>query len=428
VLTKLPGFVNGSVNLIRSGARSTAGKVLTSVADQGTASGTNFVVNVLLARWLTRADYGAFSVSWSFCIIFAAFHNALILEPMTVIGPAEYSSGLSQYLAVVRRLNWYTILALGVLAAIAAFFYREIPVKHALETLSICLPGYLLLLMRRREQYVLNQPRKALQLSLAYACIVAALLALLHAIGWMSALTGLVCIGASLPVALWGFTTGPEGDLRSVAKAHWHYGRWLFASSILAVGIPDMQTILLSVMVDLKAAGALRALMNFILPLPQLLTVLSVYALPRLSYRMKRDGVGRGLRQAIVFPAAMIGLSFAYVGLLLAGGGWLEKTLYNGRMAQYVTYIPMLALATLLAAIGAGFSTLLRAAQNSQHQLISGVVGTVTGVGAALLLLKRYGLSGAITSMVLANAASSLCIVGIYIWMLRKRPASWILS
>jgi O-antigen/teichoic acid export membrane protein len=213
--------------------------------------------------------------------------------------------------------------------------------------------------------------------------------------------------------------------VRPIARAHWKYGSWLFASTLVAFGIPDLQTILLSVMVDLKSAGALRALMNFVLPLAQLLTVLSIYCLPRLARQMKLHGAGRGLRQTIVFPLAIIVTAIGYLGVLLGFGPLLERVLYGGRMTQYLVYLPWLAAAALLSAVGAGFSTQLRAAQNSQHQLLAGVAGTATGIVAALLLLKRHGLQGAIWSMILANAVSTLSILATYLWMIRRQRASW---
>lgn len=399
------------------------------------------MMNVLLARWLTRGDYGAFSVCWSFCLIFAAFHNALILEPMTVVGPAEYGSELPGYFQIVRRLNWYVVAALGVVAAAIGLLYRQADVRSALAATALALPGYLLLLAVRRRQYVMNQPARAFHISVVYAITLGLTLAVLRGFGLLSAMSGVVCIGMALPVAVWAqhrnfqetqakAPAPPRApalqiDMKWVAREHWRYGRWLFASAILAVGVPDLQTILLSALVDLRSAGALRALMNFVLPLSQLATVLSIYALPRLASKMKRYGAGRGLRQAIVFPIAITILALLYLGVLVACGSFLERLLYNGRMAQYLVYLPLLALAAFISAVGAGFTTLLRAAQNSQHQLIAGIAATVIGVGAAMLLLRRYGVGGAMASMVLANAASTVWILGTYWHMVRHRLGSW---
>jgi O-antigen/teichoic acid export membrane protein len=406
-------------------------KVLASIVDQATSSTANFVMNVLLARWLSPTDYGSFSVSWSFCLVFAAFHNAIVLEPMSVVGPAEYGLRLRGYLRSVRKLNVWVVLTLGGCAALTGVFYQTAQVRQVLFVLALCLPGYLLVLTRRREQYVLDRPLQALEISGVYAVTVLGTLNILHATSHLTPVTGLACIGVALPVALWAGIRrshpkeASDGEVRPIARAHWKYGRWLLASTLVAFGIPDLQTILLSVMVDLKSAGALRALMNFVLPLAQLLTVLSIYCLPRLARQMKQHGAGRGLRQTIVFPLAIIVTALGYLGVLLAFAPLLERVLYGGRMAQYLGYLPWLAAAALLSALGAGFSALLRAAQNSQHQLLAGVTGTATGVIAALLLLKRYGLEGAIWSMLLANAVSTLSILGTYLWMIRRQRASW---
>jgi O-antigen/teichoic acid export membrane protein len=406
-------------------------KVLASIIDQATSSTANFVMNVLLARWLAPADYGSFSVSWSFCLVFTAFHNAIILEPMSVVGPAEYESGLRGYLRSVRKLNALVVLALGLCAAAAGFFYKTSEVRQVLFLLALFIPAYLLLLTCGHEQYILDRPLHALEISVVYSLVVLGTLNILRATSHLSALTGLACIGMALPVALWAGirrSHPPESldaGVGTIARAHWKYGRWLFASTLVAFGIPDLQTILLSVMVDLKSAGALRALMNFVLPLAQLLTVLSIYCLPRLARQMKLHGAGRGLRQTIVFPLAIIVVALGYLGVVVAFGPLLERVLYGGRMAQYLVYLPWLAAAALLSAVGAGFSTLLRAAQNSQHQLLAGIAGTVTGIIAALLLLKRHGLEGAIWSMILANAVSTLSILATYLWMIRRHRASW---
>ena len=406
-------------------------KVLASIIDQATSSTANFVMNVLLARWLAPADYGSFSVSWSFCLVFAALHNAMILEPMSVVGPAEYGTGLRAYLQSVRKLNVQVVLALGLCAAATGVFYKTPGVRQVLFVLALCLPGYLLVLTRRREQYVLDQPLRALQISGAYAVAVLGTLNVLHATSHLTAASGLACIGMALPVALLAGMRRPHtaesraAGVGPIARAHWKYGRWLFASTLVAFGIPDLQTILLSVLVDLKSAGALRALMNFVLPLAQLLTVLSIFCLPRLARQMKMHGAGRGLRQTIVFPLAIIVTALGYLAVLLAFGPLIERLLYGGRMAAYLGFLPWLAAAALISSVGTGFSALLRAAQNSQHQLLAGVTGTATGVIAALLLLKSYGLEGAIWSMTLANAASTGTILGAYLWMIRKQRASW---
>ncbi len=322
---------------------------------------------------------------------------------------------------------------MGLLAAGASVFYRRLDVRDALSALGLALPGYLLLLSLRREQYIIGRPIRAFYLSLAYAALLGTALVTLHGTGQLFAWSAVLVTGVSVPIALWAilrrnlpfdYQPSPH-SLTEISTAHWQYGKWLFASALLGIGISDLQVLLLSKMVDLHSAGALRALMNFTLPVGQLFTVLSVFSLPKLARRMKERGVALGLRRAGLYALCVIAIASGYSGVLLIAGRPLEHLLYGGRMAGYLDDVPFLALVVLLSGISMAFTTPLRAAQDSRHALFAGIAATAVGIGSSFLLLSRYGLRGAFVSLVLANAASALVVAGTYVWMLRTNPVDW---
>src|SRR5260370_40120814 len=61
-----------------------------SLVDQGLTSGAGFAVNLLLARWLAPESYGAFAVAFAGFLFVSGFHNVLLLEPISVMGPLRY--------------------------------------------------------------------------------------------------------------------------------------------------------------------------------------------------------------------------------------------------------------------------------------------------------------------------------------------------
>src|SRR5437667_7608851 len=71
---------------------------LISILDQGFMSGSNFAVGLFFARILTPADYGSFSIVFSVFLLLAALHNALVLEPLSVVGPKRYAGVAASYL------------------------------------------------------------------------------------------------------------------------------------------------------------------------------------------------------------------------------------------------------------------------------------------------------------------------------------------
>ena len=61
-----------------------------SILDQGMYSGFNFIASVLLARWLLPEDYGAYAIAFAIFQFGYQLQNAIIIEPMSVIGPVKF--------------------------------------------------------------------------------------------------------------------------------------------------------------------------------------------------------------------------------------------------------------------------------------------------------------------------------------------------
>jgi len=81
-----------------------------AIADQGLFAGSNFLLNVLLARWLAPADYGAFALAYSVFWLFGVFHTAILTEPMLVFGPGKYRERFPEYLGILLRGHFALML------------------------------------------------------------------------------------------------------------------------------------------------------------------------------------------------------------------------------------------------------------------------------------------------------------------------------
>src|SRR5829696_8092535 len=72
-----------------------------AVADQGLFATSNFVLNIMLARWLSPQDYGAFAAMFAVFLLVGTIHTGLLTEPMLVFGSARYKDRLSEYLGTL---------------------------------------------------------------------------------------------------------------------------------------------------------------------------------------------------------------------------------------------------------------------------------------------------------------------------------------
>ena len=97
------------------------GKGSFALLDQGLFAGANFIVNILLARWLTPGEYGAFAVAFSVFLLLGVFHTAIFTEPMMVFGPGKYREGLPEYFGILLRGHFALMLPGAALLTAVAF-------------------------------------------------------------------------------------------------------------------------------------------------------------------------------------------------------------------------------------------------------------------------------------------------------------------
>lgn len=401
-----------------------AGRGLTSCLDQGAVSGVSFSVNVLLARWLPPAEYGAFSVAFALFLFVSGFHNALLVDPACVLGPARFLDRSRGYFRKLVCLHgaWSVAASLGI--AVVALATGEASLRRAFCGLAISLPFLLLLWLVRRLCYVDARPAAALLSSAAYALVLAGGFFLLRHWARPSPFTAfLVIAGAALAASATvgtrlGLAGGWSGirknECLDLARAHWSYGRWLSVTSLLTLGVTQLQTFLIAGFLGLEPAGAFRAMFNLVQPMNQVTAAAALLFLPNLSADFGAGRTGHLRAKGAWITAGLVSLSIVHELVLVCFGARLSRLLYGHRFAAYHWLIPLLGLMPVFIALASGRSLVLQAVQKPQHYLIRGAVTGPVGIASAALLTCWAGLGGAAASMVLTLAVSFLVTLWLY--------------
>lgn len=82
--------------------------------EQGSVSGSNFVLSVAMARWLSPAAYGEFAVGFSMLLLAAAIFQAVFLAPLMVHLPTLDAAQRAGYLRTLLRMHaWGSAVAAG---------------------------------------------------------------------------------------------------------------------------------------------------------------------------------------------------------------------------------------------------------------------------------------------------------------------------
>ena len=390
-----------------------------SVLDQALFAGANFLVNVLLARWLSPEAYGAFAVAFVVFLLVGAVHGGLFVEPMLVFGSGKFEGRTPAYLRVLLRAHVAFAAVTGVLLAAvggAAVAFGQPAVLTEFLALGVGSGFILALWLLRRACYVVDRPEWAAGAGTLY---VALLVAGAFALSAADRLTGataiaLMAVGsvaASLVLArrleVFGARSEP-GLAREARRAHAEYGRWSAPTGALEWLHGSLPLLVLPLFVGLEGSGTLRALYNLAMPALQGFSALAVMALP-VFVRARADGRGRSV--ALSWGGGIVGLGVAYGLLTLALGPYVVETLYRGTYAVSPAELACLALLPVVASGSGVLMTWLRSGERPRAVFVarSWAVGVAATVG--VFLTATFAVAGALLADLLALVAEAVAQV-----------------
>jgi O-antigen/teichoic acid export membrane protein len=386
-----------------------------ALIDQGLLSGSNFLIAILLARWLTRDQYGAYAMGFSIFILLYGFHNAFLLEPMSVFGPESYAQSRTAY--VKRLLGFHFglafVLSVLVVAAIIAlpFFKVDRAMISAMWGVCVGVPLILFYWICRRAAYLKFAPGLALVGSLVYCLTVVILLLVLKR--WMSPFMGfLIQALAAIPAALvlmaplkagTDAEAGPSNA--EVLRRHWQYGRWVMGSTIVTWVSGYGYYVLVGAMLPMQDVAALRALRNLTEPCYRAMAAIILLVLPWASSRYAEEGV-RGLkRRTRQLNWLFGGTALVYFGAICLFRYSVMSLLYGGRYNES-SHLLILATAPLVLIAGSLGSEIA-----VQVMQVPSEVFLAYGVSGALTLLlgiaftHYWGLEGGLVSILISAAS-----------------------
>jgi len=207
-----------------------------------------------------------------------------------------------------------------------------------------------------------------------------------------------------------------------VGDQHWEYGRWILVSFGLSSISGSIYYPLVSSFSGLVAVGELKALLNFSLPVAQVLSALSVFFLPYASRVYQENGIAdlRGLSWKLTgfFGAAAI----AYWTFLILLSKPVLRSLYGDHYTELTPLIPWLAVGSLPWNLAAVPAIALRAVRSPISIFRVYCASTLVAVLAGVPATWAFGIRGALLAMILSNIAA--LVVGLILLSRKLRNDS----
>ena len=399
-----------------------------AILDQALFAGTNFLCNVLLARWLEPAQYGAFAIAYSVFLLLSTFHTSVLTEPMLVFGAGKYADCFPQYLRRLIQGHWLITGIIGVILAVLAFVLRWCGFPDLFESLAglaVASPFILFMWLMRRPFYVRSQPQWSATGGALYLGLMSVGLYVLFAVQRLSVASSLlVMAGASLVVGFWLLTllrppsllleSHPQPD--RLWRDHWSYGRWATATAVFTWLPSGMLYLLLPAWTGLEGSAVLRAMMNLIMPLLHAHVALSHLLIPLFATSYNENGYGN---LSYWVGMALIALSICaicYWVFLLLFREELFVWIYRGRYATHIDLLLLAGVLPLFTGVISVFGSALRAMERQVQVFWCSMASCLVALTLGLWLTVTNGVTGAMLGLLASSFTNALATGCFYLY------------
>ncbi len=400
-----------------------AGKGSLAIADQALISGSNFLIGILLARWLGADQYGAYAIAFSVFVLLTLVYQSLVLEPMGVFGGSSYRNCLRGYIGTLFRIHFAVSLSLvvvfGASALLIKAFSHQAGLAGAMAGVTIASPCVLVLLLARRTFYLEFAPTAAAAGSLLYCALVLLSLFIAQRYGLLSTFSAfvLIALGAAVSsIFLWLRLrvvlphTGPGPTLKEVWPRHWSYGRWALATCVVGWIPAYIYYPILSSFTGMAQSGQLKALMNVTLPFEQTKAALSMLFLPYAARVVSQKGKAGVMALTGQMTFLAFGGAIAYWGIVLPFRGPIFHWLYSGKYMEVLSLLPLVAFGQVFWSAAYGPAVALRGMEAPHLVFKAFAVATVASLVIGIPATWFWGLKGAIWGSNIADVTSLIMV------------------
>jgi O-antigen/teichoic acid export membrane protein len=396
--------------LVKGLRRQFTGRETWALTDQAIVSATNFLTNVMLARFMGLREFGVFALAWMAVLFVNSLQSALIIAPMTSIGPKQEERDRPFYFGalVFQELVLVTgcfVLVYSVLK-VSGNFARFSEIRQLALPLAIAAFAYQMQDFLRRYFFATSQSRRALLDDVLSYFSQLPILLILHYSGALNSATALWAMAGTsllglLPGLFWFERIEFNREwIGAITVRHWRISRWLSASTLMQWTSSNLFVIAAPFYYGAAAAGVLRASQN-------LMGVTHVWfqglenVVPAETARRLRQG---GTRQMLAYTRSILikwgGLTLLFaVAMAVAPGFWL-RLMYGPGMVQYGYILQLYALLYLFIFVGGPMRAGLQALEFTVPVFWSYLAMTAFAVSFAVPMAKWLGLSGSLFGLI----------------------------
>jgi O-antigen/teichoic acid export membrane protein len=399
-----------------------------TLVDQGVVSGGNFLLNILLARTLSEADYGQFVLFLGAIFALRAFDYSLISYPLSVrlcVASDEERAGLlGNTILLAVTLNIVSVVAMGLGATL-------------LKAHDLWLPACLCFLCWQAQE----TSRRCLLADFRYRAAVpgdgtsyvgqALLIALLAWFGKVTlastlyAMSATFAIGAVVHLSKVRLAWPDFSQTRQLAREYFSVGKWSLVTYQLQTLRGQLFPWMLAGTAGTAATASFQAASNIAGTMTPIIIGIG-NAIPQVAAQVHRTGGVIGAMRA-AYGYALFGLAPVLVicAAAVLMPEFLLRTVY-GPSSPYLgaaVALQLLAVAGLLEFITDVATKILLGVQAGRLASLCNAAGVVSAAVLAFALIGRWGVVGACLGLLITNLVRAIGAVLAIAWLIAEEKS-----
>jgi O-antigen/teichoic acid export membrane protein len=399
------------------------------VCDQALFAGTSFTFTLLLGRWATQPDLGAFSVAFSVFILLQNVFEGLVVEPFGVFAAGRLSQ---QFNAYAGRLMMGHIFIAGTMGGIAILIALVLSTLHqpalagAFLAMGLATPFLLGRILTRQSLYITARIHWSALTGAIYFVSSLTALCVLRKIDFVTPCSAFLTLGFGSLVAtavavivfldpVW-HSSVPALSPRRLIADHVAYGGWAIGERLLLWLQANIFFFELPIVADLHANAVYRALSILVMPAYMTISAVACALLPALV--RTHDLPAKSSVARLLVPG-MIVSALIYCVLLAGFGQRLAHLAFAGHYDADLNrpLVVVAGIGPILFAASAALELQLRARLMIRQVLVARIAATGVLLLIGVVLIAQYRVLGA----ALALALTWLTTASVHIFLNQRR-------
>jgi O-antigen/teichoic acid export membrane protein len=390
--------------------RALLGRETWALTDQAVVSATNFLTNVMLARFMGLREFGIFALAWMSVLFANSIQNALIIAPLMSIGPKQQDYDRPRYFGAVFFQEFLLVVLCFILVFAALLsssrFFSHVDLHHLALPLAISAVAYQGQDFIRRYFFSIRRNRPALIDDLISYVPQLPIIFMLHRWGRLNSATALWAMAGTSLVGLaigWLWVEPLKFEwqaIKGVWLRHWKISRWLSGSALLQWTSGNLFIVAAPVYYGAAAAGVLKASQNLMGVTHVWFQGLDNVVPAETARRLRNSGVADMLAYTRSILAKWGGLTLVFA--LAAGVApdyWLHL-IYGAQMAHYGYILRLYALLYVIIFLGGPLRAALQALEFTAPIFCSYMAMTAFAATFAGPATKWMGLNGSMAGLI----------------------------